>query len=123
MMCCIVLTHACACRPEGVNSARDGIALRTLVYHEVLMGYLAYAKAHGYTSMFIWACPPLQVGPPLQSFMSSLRGKIVPCASLLGSLLCIKDMIEMPTDYLPYLTFELYSADASNIHRRKGCEI
>ena len=42
-------------------SAREGMALRTLVYHEVLTAYLAYVKARGYTSMFIWACPPLQV--------------------------------------------------------------
>jgi E1A/CREB-binding protein len=48
-------------RPEGVVSAREGMALRTLVYHEVLTAYLAYVKARGYTSMFIWACPPLQV--------------------------------------------------------------
>ena len=48
-------------RPEGVMSAREGVALRTLVYHEVLQGYLTYVKARGYTSMFIWACPPLQV--------------------------------------------------------------
>lgn len=45
-------------------SAREGVALRTLVYHEVLLGYLTYVKARGYTSMFIWACPPLQVGDP-----------------------------------------------------------
>jgi hypothetical protein len=44
-----------------VASAREGVALRTLVYHEVLTAYLAYVKARGYTSMFIWACPPLQV--------------------------------------------------------------
>ena len=52
--------HAPPCRPEGVTSAREGVALRTLVYHEVLTAYLAYVKLRGYTSMFIWACPPLQ---------------------------------------------------------------
>lgn len=38
-----------------------GVALRTLVYHEVMVGYLDYVKRQGFTSMFIWACPPLQV--------------------------------------------------------------
>lgn len=39
----------------------SGVALRTLVYHEVMVGYLDYIKRQGFTSMFIWACPPLQV--------------------------------------------------------------
>ena len=54
-------------RPEGVMSARDGLALRSLVYHEILSAYLNYVKARGYTSMFIWACPPMAVS--LSSFI------------------------------------------------------
>jgi hypothetical protein len=47
-------------QPEGVSAAGRAIALRSLVYHEVLSGYLAYAKARGFLAIYIWACPPLQ---------------------------------------------------------------
>ncbi|KAL0048475.1 hypothetical protein WJX82_004140 [Trebouxia sp. C0006] len=47
-------------RPEIEAAGRNGMALRTLVYHEIMTGYLKYIKLQGFTSMFIWACPPLQ---------------------------------------------------------------
>ncbi|KDD71486.1 histone acetylation protein, partial [Helicosporidium sp. ATCC 50920] len=48
-------------RPEDcVSLARPGnLALRTVLYHELLVGYLAWIKARGFLTMYIWACPPL----------------------------------------------------------------
>ena len=53
-------------QPEAESAAGRGIALRTMVYHELLICYLHYIRARGFTSMFIWACPPLQARSALK---------------------------------------------------------
>jgi len=51
-------------KPDGITAFGGdkngrGDCLRTLVYQELIIGYLQYLKQRGFTSMYIWACPPL----------------------------------------------------------------
>jgi E1A/CREB-binding protein len=46
-------------RPEIEACGRGGISIRTMIYHDILLGYLEWARRRGFNAMYIWACPPM----------------------------------------------------------------
>lgn len=56
-------TCPCACRSAFYREPGNhpNIALRTYVYHQMLIGYLSFVKMLGFEQLYIWACPPMQV--------------------------------------------------------------
>jgi E1A/CREB-binding protein len=58
-------------RPEAPTALHDG-ALRTMVYHEILLGYMEHAKQLGMNAMYIWSCPPLAARSPLTCLPGSV---------------------------------------------------
>lgn len=62
-------------------AGHSDVPLRTLVYHELLLGYMEFAQDYGFHSMFIWACPPggkdndyiMNCHPPSQKFPTEVR--------------------------------------------------
>ncbi len=77
-------------------SHRDGLALRSLVYHEILSAYLNYVKARGYTSMFIWACPPMAVSLSMRLYHP--QHLLQPCAWLEVSNFATQQPVDQHTE-------------------------
>ncbi len=59
--------------PNPVPGCAQNVALRTFVYHQILVGYLAYVKMLGFTQMYIWACPPIQARVAFWQRSTALR--------------------------------------------------
>jgi E1A/CREB-binding protein len=108
--------------------------MRTFIYHEILIGYLDYARRKGFVSAHIWACPPLkgddyifyckpedQKTPRDTRLRQWYMDMLVECQKrdIVGKITNMYDLYIVDTSLdataIPYLEGDYFSGEAENI--------